>query len=191
VDEPSERWLGREAEVDGVEGQGTAMSPKDERFCFLVAEGDNNTEACRKVWPDEENPERKGNLLAGTTPIRIRIAEIRDEVNSRSVLALTRKRELLRQMAEGIIPTKVTNGAQGVTETFDRLLAIQTDAKLAGEFEDKVRLSGDSNLKLQFTVGSRGKQSLDPEMIEAQVIETPLLTEPANVPKQEGELEDE
>ena len=154
-----------------------SLPAKHERFAHLVAEGDSPVEAYRKLYPDETNEAVKASNLYKDLNVRARVAEIRDEVNTRSVLVLTRKRELLRQMAEGIIPTKVTNGAQGVSETFDRLLAIQMDAKLAGEFEDVLKI-GDSNLKLQFTVGSRGHANLDPETIEAQLVEGPIAALP-------------
>ena len=153
------------------------LSAKHERFAHLVAEGETHLDAYNKVFPGDINPKGKAHKLSQDLEVMAKIAEIRDEVNSRSVLVLTRKRELLRQMGEGMIPTKVTNGAQGVSETFDRLAAIQLDAKLAGEFEDVLRI-GDNNLRLQFTVGGRGSATVDPEVIEAQIIQPAALPEP-------------
>jgi hypothetical protein len=133
-----------------------------ERFCSLIAEtGDTPAVAYGKVAPTAKTPKVYASTLIKRTDIISRIAEIRTEVATRSVAVIGRKRELLRLMIEGAIPTKVVNRASGVEETFDKLAAMALDAKLAGELSDQVHLTANSELKLNFTVRDRDSRTID------------------------------
>jgi hypothetical protein len=132
-----------------------------EKFCQLVAEsGDTYTAAYAKV-SDAKNPGNYGSQLAKRTDVITRIAEIKEEIATRSVATISRKREVLRLMIEGVVPTKVVNKAAGVEETYDKLAAMQLDCKLAGELADNIHLSGGSDLKLTFTVRDRDSKAID------------------------------
>jgi hypothetical protein len=142
-----------------------------EKFAHLIAEsGDTATAAYAKINPKAKNPDGYASTLARRADINARIAEIREEVLTRSVLALTRKRELLRQMGEGIVPTKVINRANGVEEVYDKLAAIALDAKLAGEMDDRLKISQDNNLSLTFTVRDRESRTIDGEGVMDAVV---------------------
>ena len=146
-------------------------NPSHEKFAHLIAEqGDSATAAYAKVNPKAKNPDGYASTLSKRPDINARIAEIREEVLTRSVLALTRKRELLRQMGEGIVPTKIINRANGVEEVYDKLAAIQLDAKLAGELDDRLKISQDNNLSLTFTVRDRESRAIDGDGVMDAVI---------------------
>jgi hypothetical protein len=156
-----------------------------ERFCQLIAEtGDTPAVAYGKVNPTAKAPKVYASNLIKRADVMERIAEIRTEVATRSVAVIGRKRELLRLMIEGAVPTKVINRANGVEETYDKLAAIALDAKLAGELTDQVKLSGNSELKLNFTVRDRDSRSIDGDGVMDGVIipdanDTPALHPPS------------
>lgn len=142
-----------------------------ERFCQLIAEtGDTPAIAYAKVNPTAKAPKQYASSLIRRADVMERIAEIRTEVATRSVAVIGRKRELLRLMIEGAVPTKVVNRANGVEETYDKLAAIALDAKLAGELTDQVKLSGNSELKLNFTVRDRDSRAIDGDGVMDAVI---------------------
>lgn len=142
-----------------------------ERFCQLVAEtGDTAAAAYAKVNPTSKVPKVYACNLMKRQDIIQRIVEIRTEVATRSVAVIGRKRELLRLMIEGIVPTKVVNRANGVEETFDKLAALTLDAKLAGELSDQVHLTANSELKLNFTVRDRNSKTIDGEGVMDAVL---------------------
>ena len=142
-----------------------------ERFCQLIAEtGDTPAVAYGKVNPTAKAPKVYASNLIKRADVMERIAEIRTEVATRSVAVIGRKRELLRLMIEGAVPTKVVSRATGVEETYDKLAAIALDAKLAGELTDQVKLSGNSELKLNFTVRDRDSRAIDGDGVMDAVI---------------------
>ena len=133
-----------------------------EKFCQLIVEsGDTPTSAYNKIQPDAKNPASYGCRLMTRTEIVSRIAELRTEVSTRSVSTISRKREVLRLMIEGVVPTKVVNKANGVEETYDKLAAMQLDCKLAGELAENIHLTGGADLKLNFTVRDRESKTID------------------------------
>ena len=156
-----------------------------EKFCWLVCEGKNFTEAFRILNPDAKFPGQMGTQIAARPEVKERIAEIKFEIDTRSVLKICRKRELLRQMAEGVTPTKVIRKANGKVEAiFDRHLALITDAKIAGEFApEKMEVSGGPTLRLVFD--SFGRNTKLPKALEEGIIDiTPeevIDAEPAAV----------
>jgi len=109
-----------------------------ERFCWLLAEGKSREEAYLIINPDNKAPKQCAYQYWNSNGVKERFAEIKEEIQTRSVLKICRKRELLRQMAEGTTPTKVIKASDGkITATYDRHLALVTDAKLAREFQNE------------------------------------------------------
>ena len=99
-----------------------------ERFAWLVAEGESHTEAYRKLMPHAGAPHVLGHKVYHRPEVLSRISEIREEVATRSILAISRKREILRQMVEGTFPTKVVRNHQGqLMAVFDRLAAMDME----------------------------------------------------------------
>jgi len=145
-------------------------NPRHEKFCHLVAAGKTYTEAYKILYPNNTAPGQSGYNLFHKPEITTRVEEFREEVALRSVMDLSRKREILRQMAEGMIPTKVFNKDTG--ETHDALAALLADAKIAGEFApEKMQLSSASDLKLLFNIPHR-------DVLDAEIIALPAPTLP-------------
>jgi hypothetical protein len=161
-----------------------------ERFCSLIAEtGDTAAVAYGKVNPTAKAPKVYASSLMKRTDIISRIAEIRTEVATRSVAVIGRKREILRLMIEGAVPTKVVNRANGVEETYDKLAAIALDAKLAGELSDNINLTASSDLKLNFTVRDRDSKTLDGSGVMDAVLIPDANDEPLALPEPEPDVE--
>jgi len=144
---------------------------RHEKFCQLVCDGKTYTESYKILYPNNSAPNQSGYNLYHDARIKARVEELREEVALRSVMTMSRKREILRQMAEGMIPTSVYNKDSG--ETFDALQALLADAKLAGEFApDKLKIEG-SNLKVVFEIPKRD------EVIEGDWLALPDETSPS------------
>lgn len=140
-------------------------NPRHEKFCQLVVAGKSYTEAYRILYPDSKAPGQCGYTLSKNPKLIARCEEFREEVAIRCVMDLSRKREVLRQMAEGMIPTKTFNKDTG--ETYDALAALLADAKIAGEFApEKLQINSASDLKLLFNVPHR-------DVIDAEVVQLP------------------
>jgi hypothetical protein len=95
-------------------------------------------------------------------------------------MTISRKREILRQMIEGQFPTEVIrNKSGGIIAKFDRLAALQLDAKLAGEFAPERHEIIASNLKLTFKIQGRNTRPdvIDAEIVEEDEMDRPALTE--------------
>jgi len=154
---------------------------RHEKFCHLIASGKTYTEAYRILYPNNSAPNQSGyNLLNKTPGVRERIEEFREEVALRAVMDLSRKREVLRQMAEGMIPTKTYNKDTG--ETYDALAALLADARIAGEFApEKVQINSASDLKLLFNVPHR-------DVIDAEVVQLPQEALTAGEPQESETL---
>jgi len=109
--------------------------------------------------------------MMSRTWIKERISEIQTEVHCRSLMAIDAKRDLLRQMIEGTVPTKVTRKPNGQIEAvYDRLLALQTDAKLAGEFAPEQHVLTNKELSLTFKVWGRTDNLAPKDWIEAEIV---------------------
>ena len=157
-----------------------------EKFAWLVAEGDTNTEAYRKIMPHVSSPRVLAHKVYHRAEVKSRIAEIRQEVATRSVLAISRKREILRQMVEGTFPTKVVRNPNGnLVAVFDRLAALSLDAKIAGEFAPERHEIVANDLRLLFKIKGRNTNSPDDsDIMEAEIIseesaETPVIEDAA------------
>jgi hypothetical protein len=123
-----------------------------ERFAWLVADGMDRKAAYAKLAPHVSDPATLGYKLYRRLDVKRRVAEIQAEVDCRSLMAIDRKRDLLRQMIEGTIPTKVSRRPNGELEVvYDRLGALIADAKLAGEY-DGPRTTHGPELKLDFHI---------------------------------------
>jgi hypothetical protein len=144
---------------------------RHEKFAQLLCDGRTYTEAYQILYPGAKGAPQSGHHLAHRPDVKARTEELREEVALRSVMTMSRKREILRQMAEGMIPTSVYNKDSG--ETFDALQALLADAKLAGEFApDKLKIEG-SNLKVVFEIPKRD------EVIEGDWLALPDETSPS------------
>jgi len=154
-------------------------NPRHEKFCQLVVAGKSYTEAYRILYPDSKAPGQCGYTLSKNPKLIARCEEFREEVAIRCVMDLSRKREVLRQMAEGMIPTKTFNKDTGAT--YDALAALLADARIAGEFApEKLQINSASDLKLLFNIPHR-------DVIEAELV-TPAdeLPAPQTEPSGEG-----
>ena len=95
-----------------------------ERFAWLIAEGMDRKAAYAKLAPHVSDPATLGYKLYYRADVKSRISEIQCEVQSRALMAIDQKRDLLRQMIEGTIPTKVNKRKDGTVEAiFDMLVA--------------------------------------------------------------------
>jgi hypothetical protein len=135
----------------------TLKKTMHERFARLVAQGMGQTAAYAQVNPTAKYPDRHAVNLMKMFDVQGRIAEIREIVDSQYAMLIGEKRDVLRRMALGEVPTKVIKKANGQIEAvFDRLGAIITDAKLAGEFAaEKVTMEIGPTLKLDFKPAAR------------------------------------
>ena len=141
-----------------------------ERFAWLVAEGLDRSAAYGKLHPGAATPASGGYQLYQRIEIRERISEIQGQIEGRAVAALDHKRDLLRQMIEGLIPTKVVRKGDKVEATFDRLAALTIDAKLAGEFAEDQRNLPSSDIKLTFEMYPRNHPGPPKAWMEAELI---------------------
>ena len=155
-----------------------------ERFCWLVADGMTPKEAFAKLNPGAAHPNQQGRNLMARTDVNERIAQIQNEVQSRAIACLDLKRDLLRQMIEGTVPTKVIRKADGKVEAvFDRLAALTVDAKLAGEFAEDRKPVTDDGIKLTFEVYHRNSRP-PKEYLEAEIIAPePVPADPSLAPQ--------
>ena len=156
---------------------------RHEKFAILVAGGKTPTEAQKILYPNSKYPSQHGYELSRRPDVAARIEEVREEVALRSIMDLSRKREVLRQMAEGMIPTKTYNKDTG--ETFDALAALLADARIAGEFApEKLQINSAQDLKLLFNVPHR-------DVIDAEVVQLPAPeTSPAGEVVKNDQTED-
>jgi hypothetical protein len=143
-------------------------NPKHERFARLLSQGLTQVDAFRKCYPDQkpESVAANAHKLANQLDVSSRVAEIREMVDSQFAMTLGEKRDILRRMIEGQIPTKVIRKADGkIDAIFDRMAALQMDAKIGGEFApDQLQIQNQGpTLKLDFQVLGRNTR-LSPAM---------------------------
>jgi hypothetical protein len=126
-----------------------------ERFAWLIAEGMDRKAAYAKLCLQVSDPGTLGYKLYHRTDVKGRIAEIQCEVHTRALMGIDEKRDLLRQMIEGTIPTKVNKRRDGTVEAvFDMLGALVADAKMAGEFDGNAAVK-EPEIKLEFEMYHR------------------------------------
>lgn len=168
-----------------------------ERFSWLVAEGMDRKAAYAKLCPHVTDPGQIGYQVYKRPEVKERIAEIQLEVASRAEMGLDSKRDLLRRMIDGEVPTKVIKRSDGRVEAiFDRLSALETDCKLAGDFDD--RPERDERIKLVFDVVARNhaappRRWLNPTVVEVESgpsTEPETLEEYTQAPTNLPQLED-
>jgi hypothetical protein len=148
-----------------------------EKFAWLIAEGGlSQAQAYLKIVPTSvKSAHVTGHNIYHRPEVKARVAEIAQEVATRSVMTISRKREILRQMVEGNLPTKVTRSPGGrYMATFDRLSALMVDARMAGEFApEKHEVVNASDLKLEFSTKGRNTA-----IVEVQAEVTPVEQKP-------------
>ena len=148
-----------------------------ERFAWLIAEGMDRKAAYSKLCPHVADPATLGYKLYLRTDVKERIAEIQCEVHTRALMGIDEKRDLLRQMIEGTVPTKVHKRKDGtVVAVFDMLGALIADAKIAGELDGK-RDEVEPKIKLKFDVYPRNHPCPPREWLERELIEPNLVSE--------------
>ena len=87
-------------------------------------------------------------------------------------MAIDEKRDLLRQMIEGTVPTKLNKRKDGTVEAvFDMLGALVADAKMAGEF-DGTAIVKEPQIKLEFEMYHRNHPNPPREWL-SRGLETP------------------
>ena len=135
---------------------------KHERFARLIIQGVNQTDAFRKCYPEQtENSIRvHASELMRRPEVMARIAEMRELIDSQFAMDAGRRRDLVRRMGEGEIPTKVIKKSDGKIEAvFDKIAALTLDARLAGDFApEQVQVSAGPTLKLEFNMVGRNSK---------------------------------
>jgi hypothetical protein len=134
--------------------------------------------------PEAKNPDVFASQTLKCHGVKERISEIREIVDSQYAMLIGEKRDVLRRMALGELPTKVIRKANGKIEAvYDRLGAIITDAKLAGEFAaEKVAVDIGPTVKLDFKPAYRNTAITPALEAEFRAIEDrPTEPEPVEV----------
>jgi len=143
-----------------------------ERFAWLIAEGMDRKAAYATLCPHVADPATMGYKLYHRMDVKGRIAEIQCEVHTRALMGIDEKRDLLRQMIEGTIPTKVNRRKDGTAEAvFDMLGALVADAKMAGEFDGNAAVK-EPEIKLEFEMYHRNHPNPPREWLN-RGLETP------------------
>ena len=141
-----------------------------ERFAWLIAEGMDRKAAYTKLCPHVSDPATMGYKLYHRSDVKDRIAEIQCEVHSRALMSIDAKRDQLRQMIEGTLPTKLTRRRDGTVEAvFDMLGALMADAKLAGEL-DGATTAVEPEVKLEFEVYHRNHPNPPRDWLRPDVV---------------------
>jgi hypothetical protein len=134
------------------------LNPKHERFARLMIQGLSQVEAYSKCYPDQSKTSvnAHAHTLMKRPEVAERIAEMREMIDSQFALEVGRRSDLARRMVEGEIPTKVVRKANGIEATFDRLAALQFEARLSGAMApDQMQVSAGPTLKLEFNIVGR------------------------------------
>ncbi len=142
-----------------------------ERFAWLIAEGMDRKAANAKICPLVTDPATLGCKLYRRPEVRSRIAEIQAQVQSRALMAIDEKRDLLRQMIEGTVPTKVSRRKDGSVEVvYDRLGALIADAKIAGEFDGPTGRDEEPVVSMTFEMYHRNHPNPPREWLERELV---------------------
>lgn len=172
----------------------TLANAKHERFARLLVQGVTPTEAVAKVYPEatRKSCAEMASRLKKSMEISSRVAEMREIVDSQFALDLGAKRDTLRRMIAGEIPTKVIRRTNGKVEAiFDRLEALKTDAKIAGEMagDNVLNINSGPTLKLDFHVLGRNTSMTPALEAEWQELIDPKPRElPETPPDQEDDF---
>lgn len=113
------------------------LTAKEERFCFLVAAGKDQTSAWCEAYGKVPKHHSRVNAsrVANRPHVLARIAELRKPDEKRLFLTRARKREILMEMAE-------TRHA-GMT---DRQRAIDIDNRMTAEYTQTIQVEGEITL---------------------------------------------
>jgi hypothetical protein len=152
-----------------------------ERFAWLIAEGMDRKAAYAKICPLVTDPATLGCKLYRRPEVKSRISEIQAQVNSRALMAIDEKRDLLRQMIEGTVPTKVSRRKDGSVEVvYDRLGALIADAKMAGEFDGPTGRDGEPEVSMKFEMYHRNHPNPPREWLEKEFVVPAVVKEHRN-----------
>ena len=142
-----------------------------ERFAWLIAEGMDRKAAYAKICPLVTDPATLGCKLYRRPEVKSRISEIQAQVDSRALMAIDEKRDLLRQMIEGTVPTKVSRRKDGSVEVvYDRLGALIADAKMAGEFDCVIAKDQEPVSGMTFEMYHRNHPNPPREWLERKLV---------------------
>jgi hypothetical protein len=147
-----------------------------ERFAWLIAEGMDRKAAYAKICPQVTDPATLGCKLYRRPEVKSRISEIQAQVNSRALMSIDEKRDLLRQMIEGTVPTKVSRRKDGSVEVvYDRLGALIADAKMAGEFDCAIAKDQEPVSGMTFEMYHRNHPNPPKEWLERELVMPGLI----------------
>jgi len=142
--------------------------------------------AYSKLCPHVADPATLGYKLYLRLDVKSRISEIQCEVHSRALMGIDEKRDLLRQMIEGKVPTKVNKRKDGtVKAVFDMLGALVADAKMAGEFDGPTPQDKEQEISMTFEVYHRNHPNPPREWLERELV-MPEIIEHEVYPPQPG-----
>ena len=92
-------------------------------------------------------------------------------------MCIDEKRDLLRQMIVGTIPTKVNKRKDGTLEAvFDMLGALVADAKMAGEF-DGTAVGKEPEISMTFEVYHRNHPNPPREWLNRELVVPKVISE--------------
>ena len=126
-----------------------------------------------------------GLLLAQAKPVKIGLvhpvsgglAYSGAQARLGALMAIDEKRDRLRQMIEGVIPTKVTKRRDGTVEAvFDMLGALVADAKMAGEFDGTAAVK-EPEIKLEFEMYHRNHPNPPREWLNRALVVPKVISE--------------
>ena len=112
----------------------TLYNSLHERFAVLVASGNKATEAYRILRPEIKNHHIMASRIMKRPDVYKRIRELRSGIEEKVVMSIAEKRNYLRLMALGQMPTSIQKSDGTV---HDMLSAIRADAMFAGELARK------------------------------------------------------
>jgi len=109
---------------------GNLINQRHESFAQLIASGESGAGAYRTCYGTHgASAEAAASRLLSNGKVRERVTESQSTAATAAVLTLERKRQLLADIAEG---------RQQQAKISDRLRAIELDARLAGELNEKL-----------------------------------------------------
>lgn len=120
---------------------GVLKDAKEEQFAQLVASGTTQTEAYKVIRPQARNykPETvysKASHMAKRETVKARIVEIKEETSRLEGMSREFKRKKLQEIVEDF-----------ESSTNDKLRAIDLDNKMCGEYETKLKMTADVEVK--------------------------------------------
>ena len=122
------------------------LTPKQERFIQNIVSGMSQREAYKDAYNAEnmkdETIDSEACKLFNDHKISIRYKELLSKLEDATIMTAIEKRRMLREMA--------TNVANSIT---DRIKAIDTDNKMAGEYITKVEaeVNSDVNINIELS----------------------------------------